>query len=176
MACGAMRRWSSGAGFAAASRDTRRFWARGRVLWTVRWGRRSGSSGEATCHRFPVGWREGDLDVPVCLLESQVGYRRVSWTGEEALLPDPGKQWPAPRTLSLWSSWRHLWLPSWPGLAADRSPRGCGCQQTVGFTLKAFASVKQLRYVSDGHDAIIPFDINRAICFVFHAGCKRGRQ
>lgn len=136
MACGAMRRWSSGAGFAAASRDTRRFWARGRVLWTVRWGRRSGSSGEATCHRFPVGWREGDLDVPVCLLESHGGYRRVSRTGEEALLPDPGKQWPAPRTLSLWSSWRHLWLPSWPGLAADRSPRDCGCQQTVGFTLK----------------------------------------
>lgn len=61
------------------------------------------------------------------------GYREQE---RRRFLPDPGKQWLAPRTLSLWSSWRHLWLPSWPGLAADRSPRGCGCQQTVDVTLK----------------------------------------
>lgn len=49
----AMTRRSSGAEFAAASRDTRRFSARGRVLSTVLLGRRCASSGAKTCRQFP---------------------------------------------------------------------------------------------------------------------------
>lgn len=42
-ACGAMRHWSSGAEFAVASRDTRRFLVQGRALSTALSGRRYAS-------------------------------------------------------------------------------------------------------------------------------------
>lgn len=67
VACGATRRCSSGVEFAAASRDTRRFWVQGRALSTAPSGRRYASSGAGTCHRFPVRWREKYLtDILVC--------------------------------------------------------------------------------------------------------------
>lgn len=68
MASGATRCCSSGAGFAAASRDTRRFSARGRALSTAPSGRRYASSGAGTSHRFPVRQREKCLtDILVCV-------------------------------------------------------------------------------------------------------------
>lgn len=58
LACGATRRCSWGVEFAAASRDTHRFSAQGRVLSTVPSGRRYVSLAAGTCHRFPVKWME----------------------------------------------------------------------------------------------------------------------
>ena len=96
-ACGATRRWSSGVGSAAPSRDTRRFSERGRALSTALSGRRYASSGAATSHRFPVRWREKHLtDILVCFHHVTGILSRKS-----APKPDPGKPWPAPRTLLL---------------------------------------------------------------------------
>lgn len=61
VACGATTRCSSGAESAAVSRGTRRFSARGRALSTAPSGRHCASSGAATCRRFPVRRREGNV-------------------------------------------------------------------------------------------------------------------
>lgn len=64
---GATRHCSSGAASAAASRDTRRFSARGRALLTVPSGRRYASSRAGTCHQFPVRWQDKCLtDTLIC--------------------------------------------------------------------------------------------------------------
>lgn len=72
-ACGATRHWSSGAEFAVASRDTRRFSAQGRALSTAPSGRRYASSGAVTCHRFPVRWREKYLNPHVACFYHATG-------------------------------------------------------------------------------------------------------
>lgn len=84
LACGATRRCSWGVEFAAASRDTHRFSAQGRVLSTVPSGRRYASLAAGTCHRFPDPEKQWLAPRTLLLWSNLRRQRPPSWQGPAA--------------------------------------------------------------------------------------------